>query len=52
MSPLSPVLLSSVFLAGLVKAQAATGTFPETPLASKHFKYPDEIVRGRFRLLC
>ncbi|KAL1715331.1 hypothetical protein EV715DRAFT_256395 [Schizophyllum commune] len=43
MSLLSPVLLSSVFLAGLVKAQAATGTFPETPLASKHFKYPDEI---------
>ena len=34
--------------AALVHAQ--TSTFPETPLASKHFAYPSEIVRLAFRI--
>ncbi|KAL1700608.1 hypothetical protein EV121DRAFT_283272 [Schizophyllum commune] len=40
MSPVNSLLLSSAFLAALAKAQS---TFPATPLAEKHYKYPDEI---------
>ena len=43
MSPVNSLLLSSAFLAALAKAQS---TFPATPLAEKHYKYPDEIVSG------
>ena len=37
-TPLAAVVGAAV----LVRAQ--TSTFPEVPLASKHFNYPDEIV--------
>ncbi|TRM57276.1 hypothetical protein BD626DRAFT_560468 [Schizophyllum amplum] len=43
MSPLAPLVLSSALLAAFAKAQDVTGTFPATPLASKHYQYPDQI---------